>query len=90
MSPTYLRFAGPDDLLTAAGRGDRLAFGAFYDRTVSLIYPLLRGSLGDTRRASEATERAYLRLWRSAPRFRAGDECACGLLLAATKAELGR
>ena len=86
MSPT----SGPDDLLTAAGQGDQAAFGAFYDRTVSFVFPLLRGTLGDTRRANEATERIYVRLWRTAPRFRAGDECACGLLLAAARQELAR
>jgi RNA polymerase sigma-70 factor (ECF subfamily) len=90
MSPSLRDSAGPDDLLTAAGRGDQAAFGAFYDRTVSFIFPLLRGGFGDTRRAGEATERIYLRLWRAAPRFRAGDECACGLLLAAARQELAR
>lgn len=80
--------AGPNDLLAAAGLGDRLAFGAFYDSTVSMIFPLLHGGLGDTRRACEATERVYVRLWRSAPQFRDRNECAYGLLLAAARREL--
>lgn len=79
---------GPDDLLAAAGRGDRDAFGAFYDQTVPLIYPLLHCGLGDTRRACEATERVYSGMWRVAPRFRPRDECAYGLLLAATRREI--
>lgn len=80
--------AGPNDLLAAAGLGDRVAFGAFYDSTVSLIFPLLQGGLGDTRRACEATERVYVRMWRSAPRFRQSSECAYGLLLAAARREI--
>lgn len=78
----------PDDLLAAAGLGDRIAFGAFYDSTVSLVFPLLQGGLGDTRRACEATERIYVRMWRSAPRFRERSECAYGLLLAAARREI--
>ena len=77
-----------DDLLVAAGRGDRAAFGEFYDRTVALIYPLLHGGLGDTERACEATERVYASLWRGAPRFRPRRECAYGVLLAATRREI--
>lgn len=80
--------SGPDDLLAAAGLGDRAAFGVFYDRTVSLIYPLLHCGLGDTRRACEATERVYSGMWRAAPRFRPRSECAYGLLLAATRREI--
>ena len=80
--------AAPNDLLAAAGLGDRLAFGAFYDSTVSLVFPLLQGGLGDTRRACEATERVYVRMWRAAPRFRARSECAYGLLLAAARREI--
>lgn len=83
--------AGPahaDDLLAASGRGDLRAFGAFYDRTVPLIFGLLHRSLGDARRTWEATERVYVRLWREAPRFPGRGESAYGLLLAATQSEL--
>ena len=88
MNATSRSSADPDDLLVAAGQGDQAAFGAFYDRTVAFVFPLLRGGLGDTRRAIAATERVYVRLWWAAPQFRAGHECACGLLLAATRQEL--
>ncbi len=80
--------SGPDDLLIAAGQGDRDAFGAFYDRTIPLIYPLLRCGFADAGRAGEATERIYGGMWRAAPRFSAGEDCAYALLLAATRREL--
>ncbi|MBA3744651.1 hypothetical protein [Sporichthya sp.] len=88
MTPTFVRPACPDDLLTAAGQGDLDAFGAFYDRTVALIFPLLQCSLGDTPRACAATERVYVWMWAAAPDFRARSQCAYALLLAAARREI--
>ena len=68
MSIACLDVASPHDLLTAAGRGDTEAFGAFYDLTVPLIYPWCHRVLGDPVRAGNAAERIYLEVWRAAPR----------------------
>lgn len=74
-------------LLAAVGRGELDALGARYDRTAPLVFGLLRGALG-ARRAAEATERVYLRVWRGAPAFDPAHDSACTLLLRATRREL--
>jgi RNA polymerase sigma-70 factor (ECF subfamily) len=80
--------AEADALLTASGRGDYRAFATFYDRTAPMTFGLVRRGLGDNGDAAATTERIYVRLWRSAPRFQPPHECAYGLLLAGIRHEL--
>jgi hypothetical protein len=42
-------------LLQAAGRGDVDAFAAFYDRTASLVFALLRHAYGESAAAERLT-----------------------------------
>lgn len=56
-----------DDLLLTVGRGDLIAFADLYDQTVTAVYRLLRGVLGDSAEAEQATERVYTQVWRMAP-----------------------
>jgi Sigma-70 region 2 len=77
-----------DGLLLAAGRGDLRALAAFYDQTAPVVFGMLRGVLGETEQAERATERVYLHLWRTAPRFDPGDGSAFSLLLRTARREL--
>lgn len=77
-----------DALLRAAGQGDSGAFGAFYDQTAPAVFGLLCGVLGEQMPAEQATERVYLRLWRSAPRFNPTNGSARCVLLRAACREL--
>ncbi|MGH3804021.1 MAG: sigma factor [Pseudonocardiaceae bacterium] len=77
-----------DDLLLAAGRGDVGACADFYDRTASVVFGMLRGALGDSAVAEEATSRVYVRLWRTAPRFNPTTRSASSMLMRVTRREL--
>ena len=77
-----------DGLLCAAGRGDIVAFGAFYDQTAPAVFGLLRGVLGKPTTAEDATERVYLQVWRSAAGFDPAHGCARSVLLRAAYGEL--
>lgn len=77
-----------DSLLSAAGRGDVAALAAFYDRTAPIVFGLIRGVLGDAVIAERATERVYLRMWRSAPVFDARARSAHAALLLAARREV--
>ncbi|MFC4945024.1 hypothetical protein [Pseudonocardia sp. GCM10023141] len=81
--------AAIDDLLAAAGHGDVDAFAAFYDLTAAMVFGLMRGALGkETDVAEQATARAYLQVWRSAPSFHPSDGPATALLLISAWREL--
>jgi RNA polymerase sigma-70 factor (ECF subfamily) len=58
-----------DDLLVAAGGGDRAAFGALYDRTSARVFGLVRRIVVDPAQAEEVTQDVYLEIWQTAPRF---------------------
>ncbi|WP_407651041.1 ECF RNA polymerase sigma factor SigK [Agromyces marinus] len=60
---------GLDDLLVATGAGDRVAFGALYDRTVARVLGLIRRVVIDAGQAEEVAQEVYLEIWRTAPRF---------------------
>ena len=81
-----------DELLTAAGRGSVLAFGAFYDRTSPAIFGFLRSALresGSTGATTEGlTKRVYVSVWREAPRFDPTVGTAFALLLSTARREL--
>ncbi|KZE95083.1 ECF RNA polymerase sigma factor SigK [Agromyces sp. NDB4Y10] len=58
-----------DDLLVAAGAGDRDAFGALYDRMSARIFGLVRRLVVDPAQAEEVTQDVFLEIWQTAPRF---------------------
>lgn len=58
-----------DDLLVAAGAGDRAAFAALYDRTAARVFGLVRRLVVDPAQAEEVTQDVYLEVWQTAPRF---------------------
>jgi RNA polymerase sigma-70 factor (ECF subfamily) len=49
--------------------GDERALGELYDRHGTLAFSLARAILGDTAEAEEATEDAFLQVWRAAATF---------------------
>ncbi len=77
-----------DNLLSASGRGDLTAFGAFYDQTAASVFGLLRHVLTGSDDAERATERVYLRSWRAAPAFDPADGSALSSLMFDTRREL--
>lgn len=77
-----------DELLAAAGQGDVGALGALYDGTAPVVFGLLRCMLGSATRAERATERVYLRLWRTSPQFDPDSTSALSLLLSHARREL--
>jgi RNA polymerase sigma-70 factor, ECF subfamily len=77
-----------DDLLRAAGRGDRTAFGTLLDRTAPVILGALRRVLNDRSEAERITGEVYVRLWRTAPRFGPGSGSAHARLVQLTRCEL--
>ena len=68
-----------DALLVAAGGGDLDAFITFYDRTVGVVFALLRQDLGP--RAEFATTQVYLQLWHTAAGFDPAVRSAYATLL---------
>ncbi len=79
-----------DALLVAAGRGDRAAFAAFYDRTAPTVFGMLRRVLDQRTRAEQVTEHVYLQLWQCAPTFDPSHRSAYATaLLAARRALAG-
>ena len=77
-----------DALLVAAGHGDVDAFAAFYDHTAATVFGLLRAGLGEQATAEQATQRVYLQLWRTAPRFDPSGRSAYSLLLITARRDL--
>lgn len=77
-----------DALLLAAGRGEVDALGAFYDSTAPTVFGLLQRVIGDPEQVARATERVYLRLWSSAPRFDPDDRSADALVLHVARREI--
>lgn len=59
-------------LIARAGRGDRLAAQQLVARHTDRVFAASRRMLGDRTAAEDATQETFLRLWRNAPRWRAG------------------
>lgn len=57
-------------LATIAG-GDAEAFASFYDRYSSLLFTVAQRILGDEQEAEEVLQEAAVRIWESAPNYRA-------------------
>lgn len=61
----------PDEKLMAlSAEGDAEAFALLVDRHADSLFALARRYLGSPALAEEAVQEAFLRLWKSAPRYR--------------------
>jgi RNA polymerase sigma-70 factor, ECF subfamily len=58
-----------DELLVAAGRGDRDAFERVYDALAGPVFGLARHIARDPARAEEVTQDVFVSVWRLATRF---------------------
>jgi RNA polymerase sigma-70 factor (ECF subfamily) len=58
-----------EDLMELVAAGDQAAFEILYERHGRAAYSLARRILGDDRAAEEATQEAFLQLWRSGQRY---------------------
>jgi RNA polymerase sigma-70 factor (ECF subfamily) len=56
-------------LLSRVARGDRRAFGMFYDQTSSRVYGLVVRVLRDSGYSEETTQEIYLEVWRNAAQY---------------------
>lgn len=59
--------------LRLAAQGDRAAAARLVDRNGPRLYSLARRMLGDDQAAEDVVQDSFLRLWRVAPRWRAGE-----------------
>lgn len=57
------------DLLARIARGDREAFGEFYDAYASLAFGLIRRILRDREAAEEVLQEVFWQIWRDAATF---------------------
>jgi RNA polymerase sigma-70 factor (ECF subfamily) len=71
-----------EELLARCGLGDRAAFGRLYARTGPKLYGVAVRILEDRSDAEEAVQEAFVKIWHSAGRFRAGRGSALGWLVA--------
>jgi RNA polymerase sigma-70 factor (ECF subfamily) len=62
----------PQDDVTAAARGDRLAFERLYRANVGRVFSLCARMVGDRARAEELTQDVFVRAWQKLAQFR-GD-----------------
>lgn len=69
-------------MLQAAGRGDRRAFKALYDRTSPLLFGIVLRILRNRAMAEEVLQDAYLRIWRNAAAFSADSGAPLGWMAA--------
>ena len=65
----YLRLAD-EDLMVLVGVGDADAFAALYDRHSRSAYWLAHKLTGEKQAAEDLTQDAFLKVWRSAERYR--------------------
>ncbi len=71
----------PVELLRRSGRGDETAFAELYDATCSRLFGLVLGVARDVALAEEATEEAYLSVWRHSARFDPSRGSALGWIM---------
>jgi RNA polymerase sigma-70 factor, ECF subfamily len=70
-----------DALLRRVARGDRDAFGAFYDHTNSRVYGVVVRVLRDSGYSEETTQEVYLEVWRTASEYDSAKGSALAWLL---------
>jgi len=59
-----------EDLVSAAQRGDRQAFGQLVERYQDQVYDLSCRTLGDPTRAQDVAQEAFIRAWRAISSFK--------------------
>jgi RNA polymerase sigma-70 factor (ECF subfamily) len=62
--------ASEEELVNAARQGDRQAFSHLVERYQNRLYDLACRTLGDSIRAQDAAQEAFLRAWRALPGFK--------------------
>jgi RNA polymerase sigma-70 factor (ECF subfamily) len=60
-----------EDLISLVAHGDAQAFATLYDRHSRPAYSLAYRMMGEKQAAEDLTQDAFLKVWRSAPTFRA-------------------
>ena len=65
--------ASDDDLVARAGKGDRSAFTELVERHSAFVYALAYRVLLSRADAQDVTQEVFIRMWRDAPRWRAGQ-----------------
>lgn len=60
-------------IITLIARADEQALGELYERYSRLVYSMALNTLGDPSLAEEVTQDVYLRVWRKAGTYRAGQ-----------------
>jgi RNA polymerase sigma-70 factor (ECF subfamily) len=68
-------------LVAQIARGDEAALGAFYDRLGRVVYGLVLRVVRNAEVAEEATQEAFLAVWRTADEYRASRGSARAWLL---------
>lgn len=63
-----------DELLRAAGSGDRPAFEAYYRRNAPWLEVRLRRRCGDEDLAADVVQETFLAVWRAAASYRGADQ----------------
>jgi len=64
------RRSADEELIALAGEGDTGAFAALYDRHARAAYRLAFRMVGERHAAEDLTQDAFLKIWRSALRYR--------------------
>jgi RNA polymerase sigma factor (sigma-70 family) len=79
--PASLVHLSDEALVAQIARGDELALGAFYDRFGRVVYSLVLRVVRNVQLAEEATQEAFLAVWRTADEYRASRGSARAWLL---------
>lgn len=79
-----------DRLLLGTGGGDREAFAQLYARTREAVYALALSVLQDVHEAQDVAQDVYVRVWESAPGYRAQGSPMAWLLTIARNLALTR
>jgi RNA polymerase sigma-70 factor, ECF subfamily len=74
--------AALDGLLLRVARGDAAAFECVYDQVAGAVYGLVSRIVGDQSRAEQVTAEVLVEVWRSAPRFSAGQDSGLSWVIA--------
>lgn len=68
-------------LIARTALGDRAAFSALYDQTSAKLFGVCLRILKDRAQAEDAVQEVYVRIWRRAGSFRAGQSSAMAWLV---------
>lgn len=82
IGPAPLHELADGDLLRQIARGSQEAFGVLWDRFGPGIYTVCYRRLGDSGAAEDATQEAFISVWRRAGTFNPARGSAAGWLYA--------